>query len=211
MKTIPFVISMAMLCSAGVAAVIQADYQEDLDLPGLTSLGPRVEQSLDVTLPSASPQLSGADVISNPSNWKNSLNVSFNPTTDILSLTGDGDNDYQIITVTLSNLVFNVGGQVVTGITPISIGNAVDQISGDVNPAITTTPFFTANSFGVTYSSDYLTYRFDEFNIQAETDTFQVTLGAASVPEPGTLALTAFAAALLLWRRRRSRASVSHT
>ena len=45
MKTIPFVISMAMLCSAGVAAVIQADYQEDLDLPGLTSLGPRVEQS----------------------------------------------------------------------------------------------------------------------------------------------------------------------
>ena len=88
--------------------------------------------------------------LSNPSKWNNSLNVSFDPTTDILSLRGDGDNDYQIITVTLSDLMFNVPGEIVTGITPIWVGNAVYPDTGDSNDALTTTPFFTANSFGVT-------------------------------------------------------------
>jgi succinate-acetate transporter protein len=147
--------------------------------------------------------LTAANIITNPSDWNNSLNVSFDPTTNILSLTGDGNNDYQIITVTLSNLLFNVGGQGVTGITPISTGNAVIQSASDV---FTTTPFFTPNSFGVTYSvTSFATFP-PEFLIQAQTDTFQVLLGSVAVPEPGTLGLMGIGFGTLLLARRRKKA-----
>lgn len=206
MKLFKILLFAGSLCSVAAADVIQADYLETLALP-YYGTGVRVEQLLGVTFPASSPQLTAADTISNPSKWNNSLNVSFDPTTDILSLTGDGDNDYQIITVTLSDLMFNVPGEIVTGITPISVGNAVYPDTGDSNDALTTTPFFTANSFGVTYSAANIDTTDNEFLIQGETDTFQVSFGTSSVPEPGTLGLTGIGAAVLLcWRRRKLRA-----
>jgi hypothetical protein len=126
------------------------------------------------------------------------------PTTDILSLFGDGGNDYQIITVTLSNLVFDIPGQVVIGITPISVGNAIVADPADADPTLTTTPFFTADSFGMTYSAASIATSQNDFYITTDTDTFQVELGAA-VPEPGTIWLMVIAAAAMAtWRRRRA-------
>jgi hypothetical protein len=180
----------AALAGSGAVAhadIVQADFQEILGLPGsFISKGPRIEQLTGVTLPTASPQLTAADTISNPSNWANSLNVSFNPTTDILSLTGDGGNDYQTITVTLSNLVFDTPGQAVVGIVPISVGNAVFS-SGF---PFTTAPSFSADSFSVAYSVDDLSTFPPEFSIGPGTDTFRVELGSA-VPEPSSIILLA--------------------
>jgi|SRR5579863_65147 hypothetical protein len=190
------------VCSVAPAAIIQANYNETLDLPYFAT-GARVEQLNAVSLPAPAPQLTAADIVTNPSNWNNSLDVSFDPVTDILSLTGDGSNDYQIISVTLSGLLFNVAGQHVVGITPISVGNAVFMSGTDL---FTTTTNFTANSFGVTYSvTSFATFP-PEFDIGTGTDTFQVQL-ASGVPEPGTLGFTGLGAALLLLAVGRARAA----
>ena len=60
---------LALPCSAASATIIQADYTESLDLPGDGSAGPRLEQLTGVTLPAPSPQLTAADIVSNPSGW----------------------------------------------------------------------------------------------------------------------------------------------
>lgn len=165
------------LVSAASAGIISADFLETLDVPVYGS-GPRIESNPGATLPSAGPQLTAANVISNPSFWNNSLNVTFDAATNILSLTGDGYNTYVVITASLSNLLFD-DGAIVTGITPISVGNAAFGES----PAPVVTTSFTDNSFQVTYNSGSCC-----FSIQGQTDTFQVTLGSAT-PEPAPVAL----------------------
>jgi hypothetical protein len=122
-----FVAATALLLGGQsmVASVIKADFLESLDLPTADGAnGPRIVGVTGVLLPSIGPQLTSANEISNPSFWANMLNVSFDSATNILSLTGDGDNIYQTITVTLSNLGFD-GAEHVTGFHAISVGNAV--------------------------------------------------------------------------------------
>ena len=206
MKVLKLLTFTGMLCSFASAGIITADFNESLDLPfpGDAGTGPRVEQLLGVSLPGTMPQLNAADVISNPSDWRNSLKVSFDPSTDILSLFGDGNNSYQIITVTLSNLVFDIPGEQVVGIVPISIGNAVFPDTANSEPTLTTTPFFTANSFGVQYSAANILTTPNDFNITTDTDTFQVLL-SSSVPEPGTLSLLAIGTAGLVFLSKRKR------
>lgn len=192
--------------NAAHASIVRADFSEVLDLPGLAN-GPRVEASSNVSLPSAGPQLTAANTISNPSPWNTSLNVIFDPTTNILSLTGDGSNTYTTVNVSLSNLVFS-NGSVVTGIAPISTGNAVhaDQ------HALSVTEGYTSNSFDVSYvagngyfyAGPSLFAGYNYFDIGPSTDTFQVTLSSAA-PEPSTwamLMLGVFGAGALLRRRR---------
>jgi hypothetical protein len=199
---------LALTALAGSAVVaqgeiIQADFTETLDLPGASiGSGPRVEQATGVTLPSAGPQLTAANTISNPSAWRNSLNVSFDATTDILSLTGDGDNDYQYIDVNLANLLFDTPGEEVIGIAPISTGNAVFSA---LYP-FSTTPSFTADSIDVTYSVGNLSTYPPDFNIGTGTDTFQVELGSTA-PEPSSIFLLATGIAGLLLASRRARVS----
>lgn len=186
------------------AQIISANFNESLDLPDLGSVGPRVLARTGVTLPSAGPQLTGANQISNPTGWGSCLNVSFDATTNILSVTGDSFNSYQTITVTLDSLLFAVAGQQITGITPISVGNAVTERDG--NP-FSRQQFFSPNSFSINYSTPLgLGTRF--FITSAGTDTYQVTLGnaVAVVPEAGTVALLLPALGVLcavVVRRRR--------
>jgi hypothetical protein len=179
--------ALAGSATVAQADIIQADFLEFLGLPGRSvSQGPRAELLTGVTLPAASPQLTAADIVSNPSGWNNSLDVSFDPTTNILSLTGDGSNNYQTITVELSNLVFDTPGQEVVGIVPIAVGNAVFS----AGYPFTTAPSFSADSFSVAYSVEDLSTDPPLFNIGPGTDTFQIELGSA-VPEPSSIILLA--------------------
>lgn len=178
-------VAAAALAQPARAAVIVADFREELNLPDSRGGQPRVLERLgvDVTVTPA-PQLTGANEISNPDGWSNGLDVSFDPVTNVLSLTGDGYNIYQIITVTLSGLTFDIAGQQVVGFAPISTGNAV--FGGSAVPGITTS--FTATSVTITYAVPL--GNGDVFEIDTGTDTFQLTLGgAAAVPEPASLAL----------------------
>ncbi len=185
MKRILLIAASAVLGLAGAAqaAIVQADFSETLDLPGPFSSGPRIESNTGVALPSGGPQLTAANIVSNPSGWGNSLEVSFDSTTNILSLTGDGGNDYTTISVDLTNLVFSDGKRVV-GISPISVGNAVYYNNAPIN----LTESFTPSSFDVSYVAGGGVYPPDLFNIQGGTDTFQIVLGS-SVPEPATWAM----------------------
>ena len=199
--------ALALLCAVGLASaasaqIISGDFNESLDLPEFSAAGPRVLQALNVPLPSVSPQLTAANTISNPSGWNNVLEASFDPTTNILSLAADSGNTYQIITFTLSNIQFALPGQQILGFAPLNTGNAVGPDTGPVPTLLTS---FTANSFTVSYSIPIGTG--DDFAIGNDPDTFQVLVGAASAPEPGSIALAACGAlplAGMMIRRRRT-------
>ena len=139
-------IPSVMLLQSGASAVItQADFSEVLAIPGF-GVEPRIEFNGGVGLPSAGPQLTGANVISNPSGLGGSLDVSFDAGTDVLTLTADAFETYTTITVSLNSVLFD-NGDVITGITPISTGNAVVP---DISP-VSITEAFTRNSFQVSY------------------------------------------------------------
>jgi MYXO-CTERM domain-containing protein len=184
------------------AAIIQADFQEVLDLPYYSGSGPRVVERANVTLPLTGTILDATYQVSNPSYWNNMLNVSFDSATNVLSLTGDGFNSYQIITITLSNLAFDAS-EVIIGLTPI----ATNLAAYDEGWGFLINTSFTGNSATITYRVPDLD-AYEYFLITgAGTDQFQLTLGSAGVPEPGTLGVAAFGLAALLTailRRRRN-------
>ncbi|MEP7352912.1 MAG: PEP-CTERM sorting domain-containing protein [Acidobacteriota bacterium] len=188
-------LAIPFLAAAGMmqATIISVSFQETLDLPAYSIDGPRVEQNLNVAFPSGGPQLTVANIISNPHPWTSSLNVSFDSTTNILSLTGDAANYYQVITVVLSNITFDAAQQV-NGFAAVSTGNAVtSNISSAVPVSLTTA--FTANSVTVSYFVNPAVQG-NLFNLNTATDTFQLSLGptgqVGSAPEPGTLMLMGF-------------------
>jgi hypothetical protein len=189
------------LSPSASAQVTSATFRESLDLPDFGTGGPRVLLNSDVALPSAGPQLTGANEISNPANWSDCLNVSFDAATNILSVTGDEGNVYQLINVTLDSLTFAVPGQQITGITPISVDNAVTQNTGVLSRQV----FFTPNSFSVDYSVPLGSQNL--FSINPRTDTYQVSLSAVAVPEANTFALAlpalGMVGAVLVRRRKK--------
>ena len=180
--------ALALILSLPASAqIISADFDESLNLPEFGGGQPRLLQNLNVALPSPGPHLTEAHEIANPSGWEDSLIVTFNATTNILSLVATGSNSYQTITVSLSDLQFATPGQQVIGIVPISTGNVAVPSSG---PTPTIDALFTPNSVSVTYSVELGLNDF--FQITTNPDTFQVLLSPAagsSAPEPGTLAL----------------------
>jgi hypothetical protein len=106
------------LSGTASTAIVQADFQEVLDVFG-GGLGPRVVERTNVTLPDAGTILDWTYEVPNPAGWENMLNLSFDSATNLLSLTGDGDNAFDIITITLSNLAFDAS-EAILGLTPIA-------------------------------------------------------------------------------------------
>jgi hypothetical protein len=186
------------------ATILQADFGESLDSPTYDSVspGPYVVSRTGVTVP-ATVVFGPSDLIQNPKGWLGTLNLSFDPTTDILSVVGAADqyltDDYQIITISLSNLVFD-DGKVVTGITPLVTGNAlIPDPDNSVTQQISTG--FTSNSASITYEVANLTKLF--YISQDGTDQFQLTLGTpVTRPEPGTVLLAGLALAAVATLRR---------
>jgi hypothetical protein len=179
------VIASIIAAQAASASIIQADFSESLDLPSYGSSGPRVLTRTNVGLPDGGFVLDNTDEVSNPSLWTGMLQLSFDSATNILSVTGDGENSYQSVTIDLANLIFS-DGATVTGITELATGNAVIPFIG-ATPTLSTS--FTANSASITYQVSDL----DLFLLEPGTDEFQLTLGPATssapAPEPGTILL----------------------
>ncbi|NOQ63013.1 MAG: PEP-CTERM sorting domain-containing protein [Methyloprofundus sp.] len=153
------------------ASIIQADFRSDLKLVGFTRVLERTEQ----VLPNAGFELGELDEISNPRNWNDSLQVDLDPLSNIVTLTPSFANIYDIITISISNMLFDDSNQV-TGFSVISSGSATTFDS------LTTS--FTNNSVNIQYIGDNLEL------FETGSDTFQITLGPANiVPEPSAIVL----------------------
>jgi hypothetical protein len=201
MKLSSGLFAIALLTQAASASIItQADFGESLDLPAFGT-GPRVLSRTGVALPDSGIVLDGSDEVSNPEGWAGVLELSFDSTTNVLSVTADAENQFQIVSITLSNLVFS-DGTTITGITPLVTGNAATSFTA--TPILSTS--FTGNSATITYQVPDLA-AFDLFNVEPMTDQFQLTLSDASslstAPEPGTILLAGLTLVGLGIARRR--------
>jgi hypothetical protein len=211
-----FVLIMLFAGALGVpgaeASILTATFGESLDVPFQDAVpGAYIVSRANVAVPATVTFGNPGDLVSNPNNYVGLLDLSFDPSTNILTVlsTGPDNNtyDYEIITVTLSNLTFS-DGDVVTGITPITDGNAVIKDVSNLsapNPVITTS--FTSNSATINYEVPNLeSSQVIYINQTGFQDQFLLTLsGASSVPEPGTMVLAGLAlAGIAALRRARS-------
>ena len=106
-KLSPFTVLVvtATLSVNAHAAIVSADFSENLDLPDISTGGPRILESLATPL-AAGFELDESDQTSNPSGWGDSLQVDL--TTSTVTLTPTSSNTYQTITIDISNIVFDV-------------------------------------------------------------------------------------------------------
>lgn len=121
MKTILVALLVVALPFSAEAQLVTATFNESLDVPYYNTLGPKVATASNQTLPFT---LMEANVVSNPANLANILNLSLSPT-GLITLQGDGINGYQTITLTLSSIT----GERVTGINLLT-QNAVQPNTG---------------------------------------------------------------------------------
>jgi outer membrane autotransporter protein len=159
MKTIyASLLLVALLPLCGRAQLTSASFNESLDLPSFSS-GPRIVAANNQPLPFT---LTSANQVSNPSNWQNMLNATLS-NSGLITLQGDGANDYQTITLTLSNIM----GKQVTGISLLT-QNAVTA-SGGSTPVLT----YSVSGGVVTINFvDSLIGSGDSFNITTGLSTF---------------------------------------
>jgi hypothetical protein len=209
-----FVIRLTGLCVIAAAlafpakaSIIAVTFGESLDLPVYDSVSPGANVVADagVTVP-ATVAIGDFSTVSNPNGWAGVLDLSFDPTTNVLSVTADDPTlawDYQIITVTLSGITFS-DDSVVSGFSEIGTGiNAVVPAVGNaVTPQLSTD--FTSDSVTLTYQVPDLTSSKVIYIPASGTDQFQLsTSAAATVPEPASVVLGGLALASLSMVRRR--------
>ncbi len=135
-----------------------------------------------MALPGAGFELDEGDRVSNPSGWRDSLQVDFDPRSYLLTLTATNGNSCKLITITKSGIVFD-SPETVTGLLAPTTGQAVRS----------PTPFAidlsgTADSVTVAHTAAPAA----SFSLFAgSSDVFQLMTVAAptAIPLPGVLRL----------------------
>jgi hypothetical protein len=204
-KTV-FAAAVGFLAVAGTAnaGIVRADITESLDLPSISAGGPRVLSVNDAVVGSGT-ELTGANEIQNPSGWNGYLDVDLGA----FSITFQHQEqftDYQIATITISDIIFSDLDEIITGVT-LTSASIID--SGQSNP-FTETVTFTDNSITITF----VVYDIDggsEFNFVAggtASYLIDIETGTTEVAEPASLVLfgAAFMGMGLFGRRKRKAA-----
>ncbi len=179
------VLGMFFISTAGIAnaTLISGDFRTESDLPfvGL-SFGPKVYEAIGESM-NGSYDLRKTDFKENPSGWKGGLvKMDFDPTTNILLLDSKDTWDFQTVTASITNIMFD-SSEVITGISLLS--NDLTDSPGLVSIAQS----FTDNSIEIGYTWTGPT---DEvFNFTKGTATYHITtcIKDAPIPEPTTIAL----------------------
>lgn len=170
----------------GNAAIIQADIYENLNLPAVGGGLPR-EFDVNDRAVAAGPELTLADEISNPELWFGFLIVDLSGSS--FTLTHDAEfTDYQTTQIVIDDLVFDTPGQVITGVTLIT-PSIIDAGASD---PFTELISFTGNSITLDWFVNDIP-AVDIFNFfDGGSASYQITFGAAAVPEPASLTLVGF-------------------
>lgn len=112
---------LATMGGSANAAIAQADFRSELDLPDFSAAGPRVLERTGVGLPNPGFELEESDEISNPAGWGDALLVDLDPAANVLTLLGSREQSYQTITVAVTNIVFGTAQRIV-GVTQTASG-----------------------------------------------------------------------------------------
>lgn len=197
-------IASVLVCAQPAwAAATSADFHEELNFFPPFCSDARVMQALGRSI-GPGPELGEADEISNPCGYGDSIIVDFDPLTNQVHLTPSDSNNYQIIDISISNIVFDVAGQTITGLTPISD----DLIDVADSGAFTRTTSFTGNSIAIGYVIDDPSNPDNRLEFSTGSATFQVELQeAVGIPAAGPVAIGVFLVTLLAcgwWLIRRA-------
>lgn len=184
-KKFSWALALFLAAQGASAALIQADVRSEGDLPHQGNTSPKVFEQLNASL-SAPVVLDDATVTSNTSGWGGAqTSVSYNASTNVLTITNLDAWDFSTFNVALGNIAFDQAGEYITGLSLLS--------NGLVDLAVTPTLSFGVNSIGINYNAYDAGFGNEAFNfIKDGTATFQIATSIApvnAVPEPGTLAL----------------------
>lgn len=185
------------------AAATSADFHEELNFFPPFCSDARVLEALGRSI-GPGPELGEADEISNPCGYGDSIIVDYDPTTHQVHLSPSDSNNYQIIDISISNIMFDTAGQTIIGLTPVS-DTLIDV--ADSGP-FTRTISYTGDSITIGYVIDNTESQDDRLQFSDGSATFQVQLQEAAVPVPvmgpwgiGLFMVTLLACGLWLIRR----------
>ncbi|GEM_PF-4193086 len=182
---------------AASAAIIQADFGEELDLEAFSqSAGPRVFFADDRVIGAGS-ELTIADETANPSGWDGYLDVDMSGY--LLTLTHmENFTDFQTASITLTDILFDIIGEMIIDVTLIT-DSIIDFADSD---PYTEEILFTNNSITLNFFVNDIP-ALDLFNfVGGGTATYQITTRTVSVDAPASLGLMLLGLAGFALRRR---------
>lgn len=191
-KITPFfvIVAAVFLVNNAWATAISGDFHEELNFSPSFCNDPRIMESLGQAIGPGF-ELDEADEIDNPCGYGDSILVDYDPSTNLLRLTPSGSNNYQIIDIDITNLVFSVTGEQILGLV---------EISDDLIDVASSGPFsrsesFTGNSITIGYVVDNLDNDSDRLEFSSGEAVFQVVLESNTAPVP---AMTNWSIVLLI-------------
>ena len=185
-----FLAGWSLLPASTQAIAISADFREELNFYPPDCDVARVMQALGRAI-GPGVELGEADEIANPCGYGDSFLVDYDPSTNQVILTPSSGNNYPIIDIFITNLVFDAG-ETITGLTPVS-DNIID-VAG--SGPFTRTTSFTGDSITISYVVDDPPPTGDSLEFSTGSAVFQVQLGPA-VPTLGPIAVALLLIGLL--------------